>query len=95
MKRGAGSTLVVGCERAIARVYGRTRFLLSLSLSGDASWRVLCAHLRDADASTLALVAEQTSAHSDYVNSVAFSPDGTRRSFRGLETLLVMRQHIM
>eukprot|EP00966_Prymnesium_polylepis_P247709 5727882-Prymnesium_polylepis.2 len=31
-----------------------------------------------ADASTLALVAEQPNAHSDYVYSVGFSPDGTR-----------------
>ena len=31
-----------------------------------------------ADASTLALVVEQTSAHVDQVRSVGFSPDGTR-----------------
>ena len=31
-----------------------------------------------ADASSLALVAEKTNAHSDYINSVAFSPDGTK-----------------
>ena len=31
-----------------------------------------------ADASSMALVVEQPSAHSDYVNSVGFSPDGTR-----------------
>ena len=31
-----------------------------------------------ADASTLALVAEQPSAHNSYVYSVGFSPDGTR-----------------
>ena len=31
-----------------------------------------------ADASTLALVAQKTSAHSDVVHSVGFSPDGTR-----------------
>ena len=38
---------------------------------------VLCVMWR-ADASSMALVAEQPSAHSDYVRSVAFSPDGTR-----------------
>ena len=31
-----------------------------------------------ADASSLALVAEKTNAHSDDINSVAFSPDGTK-----------------
>jgi len=30
------------------------------------------------DAASLALVAEKSSAHSDYINSVAFSPDGTK-----------------
>ena len=34
--------------------------------------------MRCADASTLALVAEQTIAHDDFVRSVGFSPDGTR-----------------
>ena len=31
-----------------------------------------------ADASSLALVAEKTNAHSGWINSVAFSPDGTK-----------------
>ena len=30
-----------------------------------------------ADASSLALVAEKTNAHSSFINSVVFSPDGT------------------
>jgi len=34
--------------------------------------------MRDADASTLALVEEQTSVHTKAVQSVGFSPDGTR-----------------
>jgi Tol biopolymer transport system component len=34
--------------------------------------------LRNADASTLALLGEQTGAHSSTVHAVAFSPDGTR-----------------
>ena len=38
---------------------------------------VLCA-MRCADASNMALVAEQPSAHSGFVYSVGFSPDGTR-----------------
>lgn len=38
----------------------------------------VCACACRADASTLALVAERTSAHNDVVWSVAFSPDGMR-----------------
>ena len=34
--------------------------------------------VRCADASTLALVAVEMSAHIDFVQSVSFSPDGTR-----------------
>ena len=37
-----------------------------------------CVRLRGADASTLLLVAEQTSVHTDIVTSVSFSPYGTR-----------------
>ena len=44
-------------------------------------WLTVCVCvcvMRDADASTMALVAAQPSAHSGTVNSVGFSPDGTR-----------------
>jgi WD40 repeat protein len=38
----------------------------------------VCALVRYADALTLALVDERTSAHSNAIHSVGFSPDGTK-----------------
>ena len=49
-----------------------------LCLDGVVTRVLLCGCLRGADGASLARVAEITNAHSNYINSVAFLPGGTK-----------------
>eukprot|EP00966_Prymnesium_polylepis_P185685 4304229-Prymnesium_polylepis.1 len=83
-----GTRIVSGSNEGV-NVWGRQHSLVPccrmLAVAADVQWAVAdgvcvwCVIWRVAvDASNMALVAELSSAHDNYVPSVGFSPDGTR-----------------
>ena len=68
-----GTKIVSGSKDKQIKVWGERPFLTAKrpNYCLTAPWLL-------ADASSLALVTEKTNAHSNWIRSVAFSPDGTK-----------------